>query len=657
MCGIGGFLETGGASADKMRAHLLAMAKALAHRGPDDEGVWLDPVAGIGLCHRRLSILDLSPLGHQPMASPSGRFTISYNGEIYNHAELRRELEGFGHAFRGSSDTEVLLASIEQWGVAGALTRSRGMFAFGLWDAAERVLWLARDRFGEKPLYYGEFPVGSGAALVFGSELKALRLHEAWNVDIDRNALALYLRHNFVPAPHTIFSQVRKVRPGCALRIHAEHGALAISEHEYWQPSVIAAESSKPSGHDTDAHLEAVHEALAEAIRLQMVADVPVGAFLSGGIDSSLVVAMMQRASSRPVRTFTIGFAEQEFDEAPFARRVAQHLGTQHTELIVTPRETMAIIPDLPRVYDEPFADSSQIPTSLVCRLARKDVTVALSGDAGDELFGGYSRYPETRDRWRAMQRTPAALRGAARALGMTPDWALGTVTAPLRAISRLRGRPQVAERIQERSFTWDARSFPELYEVMTSYWQPADRFVIGASRTPRAAAGTGTHADGVEPLAHMMYVDTRRYLPDDILAKVDRAAMAASLETRVPLLDPGVAQAAWRIPGSVHMRDGKGKWVLRELLHRHVPRELFDRPKKGFGVPIGRWLRADLKGWASDLLDPARMRRDGYFAVPPIMRRWQQHQKSEMNWSEQLWGVLMFQSWLENFGPTPSKL
>jgi asparagine synthase (glutamine-hydrolysing) len=436
------------------------------------------------------------------------------------------------------------------------------------------------------------------------------------------------------------------------LRIHALLGSLAITEQQYWRPSVLAEQSNTPGEQNPNELLEGVHEALTEAIRLQVAADVSVGAFLSGGIDSTLIVAMMQKASSRPVRTFTIGFEEQEFNEAPFARRVAEHLHTQHTEMIVTAREAMAVIPKLPRIYDEPFADSSQIPTSLVCSLARKDVTVALSGDAGDELFGGYSRYMEVRDRWRWLQHVPGALRsGAARALESTPDWALGTVTSPLRALARLRGKHQVEDRIQERAYVWGARSLPELYEAMITYWQPADRFVIGCSGLHRVMSRAAARPNGIDPLAHMMHADTKCYLPDDILVKVDRAAMAVSLETRVPLLDPGVARAAWRIPSGIHMRDGKGKWVLRELLRRYVPGDLVDRPKRGFAVPVGRWLRRELRDWAAGLLDPTRMRRERYFEVSLIERRWHQHAKGEMDWSPHLWGVLMFQAWLEDFG------
>ncbi len=647
MCGIAGFLQIGGLSPRTAQGELAAMAGSLSHRGPDDEGFWLAPAAGVALCHRRLSVIDLSPLGSQPMRSASGRFTVTFNGEIYNFRALRAELAALGSTFCGGSDTEVLLAAVDQWGVIGALERSRGMLAFGLWDEAERVLWLARDRFGEKPLYYADF----GRVLVFGSELKALRRHSAWNTEIDRDVLGLYLRRGFVPAPHTIFQRVRKVRPGCALRIWVEGSRLRVEEREYWRPAALA--EAPAAGERLDEHslVEQVHAALEESIRLQMVADVPVGAFLSGGIDSSLVVALMQRASTRPVRTYSIGFQEEAYNEAPYARRVAEHLGTQHTELIVSSRDALDVIPRLPQMYDEPFGDSSQIPTFLVSSLARRDVTVALSGDGGDELFGGYPRYLSVRDRWRTLQRAPAALRGcAARLLEQTPAWALGTVAAPALLISRWRGRQQVAERIQERATGWGARSLPELYDALTSFWQPPERFVLGATvprRPPDAAPKVAT----ADALAQMMYADTCCYLPDDILVKVDRAAMSVSLETRVPLLDPQVARAAWRIPASLHLKDGKGKWVLRQLLQRHVPRELFDRPKSGFAIPMARWLRHDLREWADALLDPARIRRDGYFAAAPIERRWRQHLRAEMDWSFHLWSVLMFQSWLADFG------
>ena len=620
------------------------MTAALRHRGPDAEGFWVDADAAVALGHRRLSIIDLSPLGAQPMRSASGRFIVSFNGEIYNFRALRAELEGRGARFRGGSDTEVLLAAIEEWGVARALERSRGMFAFGLWDAAERVLWLARDRFGEKPLYYGQV----GDTLLFGSELKALRAHSRWRGEIDTQALSLLLRHQWIPAPHSVFRGIRKLMPGCALAVRARAGGFQLEESRYFEPAPIAVRE-RPPPREESRLIEQVSAALAESVRLQMVADVPVGAFLSGGIDSSLVVAEMQRASSQPVRTFSIGFEDARFDEAPYAREVAAHLGTRHTELTVTPREALEVIPRLPRMYDEPFADPSQIPTALVSALARRDVTVALSGDGGDELFGGYSRYLEVPERWRKLQRPGGAwLRAAARAVAALPSGVLSPLVPPLRLASG--GRTRSAQRMKERAYSWTAACFPDLYEAEIACWQPADRFVIGAP--PPAGSRAPFHAD---PLAHMMYTDTRRYLPDDILVKVDRAAMSVSLETRVPLLDAEVARSAWRIPAAMHMRDGRGKWVLRQLLERHVPRALFERPKRGFAVPIGQWLRGELRDWTEALLDPARLRREGYLVASEIGHRWRQHASGQADWSNHLWTVLMFQAWLEDFARSSS--
>lgn len=616
------------------------MAGALRHRGPDGEGFWLDGEAAVALCHRRLSILDLSPLGAQPMRSASGRFTITFNGELYNFRALRAQLAGRGVRFRGASDTEVLLAAIEEWGLERCLERSRGMFAFGLWDDHERTLWLARDRFGEKPLYYGQM----GNTFLFGSELKALRAHSHWRGEIDRQSLALLLRHQCIPAPWSVFRAVRKLMPGCALAVRLREGGFELAERRYFEPAAIARSERRPR--EEEALIEEVDAALAEAVRLQMVADVPVGAFLSGGIDSSLVVAQMQQASSRPVRTFSIGFSEPQFDESPFAREVATRLGTDHTELKVTPREAMEVIPGLPSIYDEPFADPSQIPTTLVSRLARREVTVSLSGDGGDELFGGYPRYLEVADRWRRLHK-PSALwmRAAARAVTRLPAAVLSPLVPPLRLASR--GRTQSAQRLKERAYSWTAGSFPDLYDALLAGWQPAEHFIIGASPPPRAQRAFS----GADPLAHMMYEDTRHYLPDDILVKVDRAAMSVSLETRVPFLDLEVAQAAWRIPTQMHMRDGRGKWVLRRLLERHLPRTLIERPKSGFAIPVAKWLRGELREWAEALLDPARLRREGYFHVSEIERRWRQHARGSADWSGHLWPVLMFEAWLEDFG------
>ena len=527
------------------------------------------------------------------------------------------------------------------------------MFAFGVWDQRERTLWLARDRFGEKPLYYAQFGASAddgerlGPQVAFASELKALRQHGTWNGEVDRNALALYLRHGFIPAPHTIFKQARKVPPGCALEVRVTDGVLRVREHNYWHLKTDNAGGASPAEDEIPALLDHVHDALSSAVRRQMVADVPLGAFLSGGIDSSLIVALMQQSSSRPVRTFTIGFDAKEFNEAPHARRVAAHLGTQHTEHIVSPAETLEVIPRLARIYDEPFADSSQVPTYLICALARRDVTVALTGDAGDELFGGYSRYVEALGKWRKMQAAPPALRsGAARALEAMPLWALGAIASSAWVASRMKGRRKVPDRIRERAYVWGASSLPELYRAMMSHWQPPARYVIGATEP-----GLPAHAGSMDGIAHMMYADTCEYLPDDILVKVDRAAMSVSLETRVPLLDVGVAELAWRIPTQVHLRDGRGKWVLRQLLARYLPTEMFERPKQGFAIPIVSWLRHELKDWAADLLDPARLRREGYFEVEPVQRRWRQHLTGAMNWSTHLWAILMFQAWLDEQG------
>jgi asparagine synthase (glutamine-hydrolysing) len=645
VCGIAGFLG-GGLSAERALAELAAMTAALRHRGPDGEGFWVDAEAAVALGHRRLAIIDLSPLGAQPMRSASGRFTVTFNGEIYNYRLLRAELAARGVRFRSASDTEVLLAAIEEWGLVRALERSRGMFAFALWDAAERVLWLARDRFGEKPLYYGQV----GSCFLFGSELKALRAYGGWRGEIDAQALSLLLRYQYIPAPASIFSGIRKLLPGCALAVRAQDRGFRLEEVRYFEPQPIA--SGAPAAASEEELVEQVGAALAESVRQQMVADVPVGAFLSGGIDSSLVVAQMQRASSQPVRTFSIGFAEAQFDETPYAREVAAHLGTRHTELRVSPRDALEVIPQLPVIYDEPFADSSQIPTALVSRLARGEVTVSLSGDGGDELFGGYLRYQEAAERWRRLQSLSGTWRRAlARTATSLPAGVLRPLIAPLRVAGRVRSRS--AQRIKERAYGWAAGSFADLYDAMVSCWQTADRVVVGAARpggvgAGRPAAGAGS---GAGPLAHMMYADTRRYLPDDILVKVDRAAMAVSLETRVPLLDLEVARAAWRIPASLHMRDGRGKWVLRRLLERDLPRALFDRPKSGFAMPVGQWLRAELRDWAEAQLDPTRLRREGYLLAPEIRRRWQQHGRGTADWSPHLWTVLMFQAWLEDFG------
>ena len=647
MCGIAGLLSSHALTAERVSDDLQKMTRMLIHRGPDDGGVWCDAAAGVGFGHRRLSIVDLSPLGHQPMGSRSGRYTITFNGEIYNYRELRAELNALAHTFRGTSDTEVLLAAIEEWGLSQALQRCTGMFALGVWDARERVLYLARDRFGEKPLYYGLF----SGTLLFASELKALRASSVWSANIDRNALTLLLRHGYIPAPHSIFSQVRKVEPGGIVSARIEGSRIGLDETTYWS-ALEAFNTASRAGHAGSGAeaVASVDQALRAAISHQMVADVPVGAFLSGGIDSSLVVALMQELSTQPVHTFSIGFSDETFNEAPFARKIAAHLGTHHTELMVTPRETVDVIPLLPKIYDEPFGDSSQIPTYLVSKLARTDVTVSLSGDAADELFGGYARYPRAVDRWRRAARVPATLRHltAAAVLG-APWWGLELLTGPARLSKRWRRRGLLAERMRERAPKWGARGFPDFYNIEHSLCQPAG--LVRHASEPRTVANDPERwPPAADDLRHMMFVDTCLYLPGDILVKVDRAAMAVSLETRVPFLDPGVAIAAWQIPTAIHFADGRGKWLLRQILQQHVPQAMFERPKRGFEVPVAKWLRSELFDWAETLLAEARLQREGFFDASIVRRRWRQHIDEAADWSFYLWTVLMFQAWLDDW-------
>lgn len=645
MCGIAGILNARGLSGAEIQNDLPAMAAALLHRGPDTGGVWADAEAGIGLAHRRLSIIDLSPLGAQPMSSASGRYTVVYNGEMYNFPELRAELRARGSQFRGESDTEVLLAAMDAWGVAAAVERCSGMFAFAVWDRDARTLHLARDRFGEKPLYYGQF----GDVLLFGSELKALRVHAQWRDEIDREALALLMQRDFISSPHCIFKDVHKLEPGSILTITPRAQRLQFSHQRYWRPEELFEEGAREASTATFAEtLDTLDALLARAVQRQMLADVPLGAFLSGGTDSSLVVALMQEASRRPVKTFTIGFNERAYDEAPYARAVAAHLGTDHTEMIVTQRDLLNVVPKLPAIYDEPFADASQIPTFLVCQLARSAVTVALSGDGGDELFGGYGRYASTLARWRVLQRVPSMVRlGGSALMEHLPAAAIELAARP---VAKLWGRGAAfAGGLQDQALRWRAQSLRDFYRYGVQRWPPSGGVVLGMQGNTHVH-DSDRRPRNVDELKQMMHMDTCEYLPDDILVKVDRAAMAVSLETRVPLLDPDVARAAWRIPSQLLMHDGRGKSVLRALLRRRVPPELIDRPKRGFAAPIAEWLRTDLKGWASDLLDPAKLRQDGFLDATVVQRRWRHHVSGRSNWAQHLWNVLAFQAWHEHW-------
>jgi asparagine synthase (glutamine-hydrolysing) len=623
------------------------MASVLAHRGPDDEGAWADENAGIALAHRRLSIVDLSPAGHQPMHSHCGRYVIAFNGEIYNFAEIRRNLEQSGQApaWRGHSDTEVMLAAIAAWGVKTALTRFVGMFAFALWDRENRTLILARDRLGEKPLYYG----WQGECFLFGSELKALRTHPAFRADVDRDVLTLFLRHNYIPAPWSIYQGIHKLMPGCCLTLRA--GRRETHVEAYWSLKDVAETGQRHffAGGDEEA-INALEQALRRSIQSQMVADVPLGAFLSGGVDSSTVVALMQAQSARPVKTFTIGFREAAYDEARYAKAVARHLGTEHTELYVSPQDALDVIPALPQMYDEPFADSSQIPTFLVSRLARSQVTVSLSGDGGDELFGGYNRYFWASRIWRYLGWVPRNLR-LALAVVLT-SFAPQSWNALFRGLNPLLPRrlhyANPGDKLHKAAEILAARTPEEIYLNLVSHWKHPAKLVMEGDEPPTVLSDPTDQATLPDFETRMMYLDAMTYLPDDILVKVDRAAMAVGLETRVPMLDRSVVEFAWRLPLDLKIRAGRGKWLLRQVLYRHVPPSLLERAKMGFGIPIDSWLRGPLKDWGEALIRPERLKHEGFLNPLPVLQKWQEHQAGQRNWSYYLWDVLMFQSWLE---------
>ena len=662
MCGIAGLLAAR-AIPDGL---LEAMAATIRHRGPDDGGIWNDGDTGIGLAHRRLSIVDLSPHGAQPMASNDGRWHLSFNGEIYNHRELRRELEAAGKGpaggWRGHSDTETLVEGIAVWGLEKTLSRASGMFAFALWDRRSRTLQLVRDRFGEKPLYYG----WAGRDFVFASELKAIARHPDFVGEIDRESLALYAARLCVPAPRSIYRGLFKLEPGCILTLERgttpqidppREGEIGVGAGagasdgarltRYWSyADVVEAGLADPIADQAEA-LAQLDRVLGQAIADQAVADVPVGAFLSGGVDSSTVVALYQKHSSAGVRTFSIGFAEQGYNEADDARAVARHLGTVHREQIVTAEDAREVIPLLPRMYDEPFADASQIPTYLVSRFARGEVTVALTGDGGDELFAGYNRHFRAPALWKQLDRVPAPLRRTlGSALGQLPSslWARASDLLPGERQPHFGAKVQKALRV-----AGTARGFDEVYLSFLDEW--------GTERSPVRGGGSAVAhgfdrilaAAPADPTARMMYCDALSYLPDDILAKVDRASMAVSLETRVPFLDHRVAELAARIPVALKVQGGRGKHILRQLLYRHVPPALIDRPKSGFGVPIGEWLKGPLRPWAEELLDPRRMGEEGWFDPAIVSRRWQDHLAGTRDSAPAIWGVLMFQAWLRD--------
>lgn len=700
MCGFAGFLTGAADVLGSAEAVATRMALAIQHRGPDDAGAWADAQAGIALGHRRLSVVDLSAAGHQPMRSAGARYVLAFNGEIYNHLEMRGELQGMDCSatpattdfsrhreaagrgdpltWRGRSDTETLLAGFEAWGVEETLKKTAGMFAIALWDVQTRTLHLARDRFGEKPLYYGWVASGSSAAFVFGSELKALRAYPGFANPVSREALALYMRFSYVPAPRSIYQDIFKLEPGCVLSIR---GALppsaantlcapaqplrppttqdALTLRRWWSLADVVHAGAQNQVTDEAQAVAALEQRLQDAVRLQSLADVPLGAFLSGGVDSSTIVALMQQQAARPVKTFTVAFEEAGFDESPHARAVAQHLGTDHTELFVTAVEAQSVIPRLPAMYDEPFADSSQIPTHLVCKAARQQVTVALSGDAGDELFGGYNRYFWGPHIWSRVAWLPYPARQAlGAAIRAVPLAAWDALSRPLNAmLPAAQGIVRAGDKAHKLAVRLSGvRDLDDLYRSLVSEWQDPAQVVKGEGGSqggvlaePTSLLDDPLPAQGAEQhQLRMMYRDSTTYLPDDILCKVDRAAMSVSLETRVPFLDHRVAELAWRLPLHMKIRNGQGKWVLRQVLYKYVPRELIERPKAGFGIPIGQWLRGPLRDWAEGLLDEARLDREGYFNPALIRRVWQEHLSARHDWTTRLWSVLMFQAWLE---------
>jgi len=654
MCGITGIF--GNLRKEEFESSIHKMSTALTHRGPDDSGILINPDNKVAFGHRRLSIIDLSSAGHQPMTSPCGRFTVVFNGEIYNHLQLRDLLDG--QSWCGHSDTETLVAAFSQWGIEKTLQQLVGMFAIAVWDFKERKLSLIRDRFGEKPLYYS----WSKGVFIFGSELKSLRAYKGFSSQIDRNALSLYMQYMYVPNPYSIFEDVYKMEPGCILQIDesglsqppkdppfAPFNSQGISIMQWYSLSDIAKNGQNNLIKDENEAIELLEETLLESVRSQLITDVPLGAFLSGGIDSSLIVSLMQKISTNPVKTFTIGFEESAFNEAIYAKEVAKHLGTEHYELYVTAGDAFEVIPNLPTLYDEPFADSSQIPTHLLSKLARQNVTVALSGDAGDELFGGYNRYLWGSRIWSKVKWIPPNLRstlGSAIQKISVSTWdEVGRYLPDKYKVSSMGDKAhRMAHRLKV------VNSLDDMYYSLVTEGYKGEGFVVNRGSTSETKLDDCNVVLGInEPEHRMMLWDSITYLPDDILTKVDRAAMGVSLETRIPFLDYRVAELAWKLPLNMKIKNGESKWILRQLLHKYVPRELIERPKTGFGIPIGQWIRGPLREWAEDLLDETRIQQEGYLDSKLVRLLWSQHISCKYDWTARLWAILMFQSWLDS--------
>lgn len=648
MCGFSGFL--GGVTFEEFKCkHILSeMTKLISHRGPDSDGEWIDLSAKIALGHRRLSILDLSPAGDQPMTSKSGKYVIVYNGEIYNHLALREELssiEVMPH-WSGHSDTETLLACFETWGIENTIMRCNGMFSFAVWCAEDKTLYLGRDRLGEKPLYFGWQDREGSRSFLFGSELKVFKPHPNFLGDIDRDALCLMMRYGYIPAPHSIYKGIHKLPPGNLLKVSLHDPEPKI--WPYWSATEVAINGVRNpfSGTEVEA-IDSLELLLKDAVKRQMLSDVPLGAFLSGGVDSSTIVALMQAQSLTPIKTFSIGFNESKYDEAVYAKAVAKHLGTEHVEMYVTPEQALSVIPKLATLYDEPFADSSQIPTFLLSELVHKDVKVSLSGDAGDEIFCGYNRYQLVNNLWRKLNKIPLPIRHVVGRLlvSISPqmwDCVVGKIPG-------FKQYQNVGDKIHKGAAVVSSKTIYELYLGLVSHWPKPELLVISGKEPASNLAEVWSYLTELDEIQRMMVLDSLSYLPDDILTKVDRAAMGVGLETRVPFLDSRIFEFAWKLPQKYKLKNKKTKWILRQVLYRYIPRKLIDRPKMGFGVPIDSWLRGPLKEWAENLIDEDRLRREGFFSPELIRKKWAEHLSGASNWQYQLWNVLMFQIWLEN--------